>query len=157
MSPTDSCCFRTVRMVEVFVLSWPVASPLMMRIADWLPALPPAPTSMVRKRVTTKCCLSRSWYESRMKEEVDWKMRRERSHFRRLEDSSKMDGAAAAESDDDNDDVVGSLSSSWSSGISQRSMLGLPESHRDLRASNSWLLSPWLSDLVEKRRRNCDL
>ena len=33
----------------------PVASPRMMRTADWLPALPPAPTSIVRKKRTVGC------------------------------------------------------------------------------------------------------
>ena len=31
----------------------PAASPSMILMVDWLPALPPAPTSMVRKKVTT--------------------------------------------------------------------------------------------------------
>ena len=42
-------------------------SPRMTLIALWLPALPPAPTSMVRKSVTTRWSRRRRWYESSTK------------------------------------------------------------------------------------------
>ena len=48
----------------------PVARPRITRTAAWLPALPPAPTSIVRKYTMTECCCSSSEYEARMKDET---------------------------------------------------------------------------------------
>ena len=42
-------------LLKLLLFTWPVARPRMMFTVDWLPALPPAPTSIVRKRVTTTC------------------------------------------------------------------------------------------------------
>ena len=59
--------------------------PRMTLIADWLPALPPAPTSMVRNRVTTRWFLSRSWYRSSTMLEVLCSTSRPSSHLLRAQ------------------------------------------------------------------------
>ena len=48
----------------------------MMFTVDWLPALPPAPTNIVRKRVTTTCFWSMSSNRDKIMPLADWKTMR---------------------------------------------------------------------------------
>lgn len=57
----------------------PVARSRITRTVDWLPALPPAPTSMVKNRVMTKLSSTSAAYRWRMMELWD---QDRASHFR---------------------------------------------------------------------------
>eukprot|EP00964_Phaeocystis_antarctica_P018731 scaffold10334_cov71-Phaeocystis_antarctica.AAC.5 len=57
-STRPSLASTRITLRALLVFTWPVARPRMMFTVDWLPALPPAPTSIVRKRVTTTCFFS---------------------------------------------------------------------------------------------------
>eukprot|EP00966_Prymnesium_polylepis_P190962 4425396-Prymnesium_polylepis.1 len=52
----------------------PVAMPRITSTAAWLPAFPPAPTSIVMKKTTTVCFRRSDSYEARMNDEHDWKI-----------------------------------------------------------------------------------
>lgn len=88
---TAACCCSTFRMESPVACIVPVARPRITLIADWFPAFPPAPTSIVRKNVTTKWSLIKSWYESRIKLDEDCNTSNPTSHRPRLKASSIVD------------------------------------------------------------------
>ena len=59
-----------------------------------LPALPPAPTSIVRNKVTTRWSRSSCWYWSSTREEVDCSTRRPSSQRLRMLGGWVLVGAA---------------------------------------------------------------
>ena len=111
-APTLACC-HTTRAAHWRVASIsPVARPRMTRMADWFPAFPPAPTSIVRNRVMTMLSRTRSAYCWRTTLEEDCRTRRPRSHCPRdrasaktapEEESSRNDETASPEYDSSRD------------------------------------------------------
>mmetsp|Transcript_23515 Transcript_23515/g.55416 ORF Transcript_23515/g.55416 Transcript_23515/m.55416 type:complete len:293 (-) Transcript_23515:534-1412(-) len=66
--------------LRVRSFSVPTANPRMTLTEAWLPALPPAPTSMVRNWTMTRCDSRRVSFLARMKDEHDCRTRRPTSH-----------------------------------------------------------------------------
>mmetsp|Transcript_5742 Transcript_5742/g.16438 ORF Transcript_5742/g.16438 Transcript_5742/m.16438 type:complete len:237 (+) Transcript_5742:1134-1844(+) len=84
---TTPCCL-TDRIIHGNVgSSAPVARPRMTLMADWLPAFPPAPTSIVRNRVTNRCSFSSPSYLSSTMLDVLCKISNPSSHLPRVKAS----------------------------------------------------------------------
>eukprot|EP00963_Diacronema_lutheri_P013513 scaffold2636_cov340-Pavlova_lutheri.AAC.175 len=64
-------------------------------MALWFPAFPPAPTSMVRNRVTTMCSWMRRVYLSRTKDEEDCNTSSPSSHLPLDQNSRRTVGSSA--------------------------------------------------------------